>query len=182
MKRVFIDNQKGVVVVNGRKIPSLLLGLIRGAVGKSFVVKHYKGGRVVVAKYPDMSGIVPSVRQQERRALFREAVVYARWMVGDEERKKAFRKTLPRKRRKQVYQAAIQRYMSRQGDAGWLRKQLAVRGMMSASAEKQLAVKGIMQISAEKLMHNRVSFEYKIPRKHTSLIELEYLQQIDCFL
>jgi hypothetical protein len=100
------------------------------------VVKHYRGKKkrrkVVVTRYPDMSGIVDSEKQRERRNLFREAVVYAKWVICDEERKKAFRKTLPRKRRRHVYQAAIRLYMSMQGDAGWLRKQLAVKAMMQS--------------------------------------------------
>ena len=115
--------------------------MIRGAVGKEFVVKHYKGGKIVVTKYPDMSGIVASGKQRERRDLFREAVVYARWIVADEERKKAFRKTLPWKKRRYVYQAAIRLYMSMQGDKQWLRKQLAVKAVMSASAEKGMVVR-----------------------------------------
>jgi hypothetical protein len=62
--------------------------------------------------------------------LFREAVVYAKWIIADEERKKAFRKSLPRRKQRKVYQAAIQLYMSKQGDKQWLRKQLAMRAML----------------------------------------------------
>jgi hypothetical protein len=112
-----------------KKIP-FLYRMIRGAVGKQFVVKHYKGGKIVITKYPDMSGIVASGKQQVRRDLFREAVVYARWIVGDEERKRAFRKMLSWKKRKHVYQAAIRLYMRMEGDKQWLRKQLAVKAVM----------------------------------------------------
>ena len=112
-----------------KKIP-FLYRMIRGAVGKRFVVKHYKGGKVVVTRFPDMSGIVASGKQRERRDLFREAVVYAKWIVGDEERKKAFRKTLPWKKRKHVYQAAIRLYIRMAGDKQWLRKQLAVKAVV----------------------------------------------------
>ena len=59
--------------------------MIRGAVWKLFVVKHYKGGKIVVTKFPDMQGIVPSGKQRVRRDLFREAVLYGRWMVADED-------------------------------------------------------------------------------------------------
>jgi hypothetical protein len=132
MKKVVTDSRKGVVLVNGKKIPRLLLSIIKGAVGKSFVVKHYRGGRMVVTRYPDMSKVMASEQQRERRDLFREAVVYAQWIIGDEERKRAFRKTLPRKKRGKVYQAAIQLYMRMQGDNQWLRKQLAVQAVVSS--------------------------------------------------
>ena len=71
--------------------------MIRGAIGRKFVVKHYEGGRVVVTRFPDMSGIVATEKQRVRRDLFREAVVWAKWIIGDEGRKLAFRNTLPRK-------------------------------------------------------------------------------------
>jgi hypothetical protein len=143
MKQVVIDNQKGVVMVEGKQIPRLLLLMIRGVMGKCFVVKHYrgknkKGREIVVTRYPDMSGIVASERQRETRNLFKEAVVYAKWIVEGEERKKAFRKTLPRRKRKHVYQAAIRMYINMQGNAGWLRKQLAVRGMLSSGRREKV--------------------------------------------
>jgi hypothetical protein len=138
MKKVIIDSRKGVVLVNGKNIPRLLLRIIRGAVGKSFVVKHYRGGRMVVTRYPDMSRIVASEQQRVRRDLFREAVVYARWVIGDEERKQAFRKTLPRKKRGKVYQAAIQLYMRMQGDKQWLRKQLAVKAVVQVQKTERI--------------------------------------------
>ena len=40
-----------------------------------FVVKHYRNGKIVVTKYPDMNGIVASEKQRMQRDLFREAVV-----------------------------------------------------------------------------------------------------------
>ncbi|MCU7549088.1 hypothetical protein OCK74_08175 [Chitinophagaceae bacterium LB-8] len=138
MKQVYINSKQRVVIKEGKQIPRLLLGMIRGSIGKCFVVKHYRGNkkkkwkkRIVITKYPDMSRIVASEKQRVRRDLFKEAVVYAQWILSDPEQKKAFRKTLPRKKRKHVYQAAIRLYMGMQGDKQWLRKQLAVRGMMS---------------------------------------------------
>ncbi|MCU7549362.1 hypothetical protein OCK74_09570 [Chitinophagaceae bacterium LB-8] len=138
MEQVYINSKERVVIKDGKQVPRLLLGMIRGSIGKCFVVKHYRGNkkkkwkkRIVITKYPDMSRIVASEKQRVRRDLFKEAVVYAQWILSDPEQKKAFRKTLPRKKRKHVYQAAIRLYMGMQGDKQWLRKQLAVRGMMS---------------------------------------------------
>ncbi|MCU7552783.1 hypothetical protein OCK74_26935 [Chitinophagaceae bacterium LB-8] len=156
MKQLYIDNRTRLVVVEGKVMSRLLLGIIRGSIGKCFVVKHYRANkkkklkkRIIVTRYPDMSGIVASEKQRVRRDLFKEAVVYARWIIGDAERKKAFRKSLPRKKRKHVYQAAIRLYMSRQGDKQWLRKQLAVRGMMSSGRQetmKEETVRGTYQL------------------------------------
>ncbi|MCU7549585.1 hypothetical protein OCK74_10695 [Chitinophagaceae bacterium LB-8] len=145
MEQVYINSKERVVIRDGKQVPRLLLGMIRGSIGKCFVVKHYRANkkkkwkkRIVITKYPDMSGIVASEKQRVRRDLFKEAVVYARWILSDAERKEAFRKTLPRKKRRHVYQAAIRLYMNMQGDKHWLRKQLAVRGMMSTGRREMV--------------------------------------------
>ncbi|MCU7552834.1 hypothetical protein OCK74_27190 [Chitinophagaceae bacterium LB-8] len=145
MKQLYIDNRTRLVVVDGKVMSRLLLGIIRGSIGKCFVVKHYRGNkkkklkkRIVITRYPDMSGVVASEKQRVRRDLFKEAVVYAQWILSDKERKEAFRKSLPRKKRKHVYQAAIRLYMNMQGDKQWLRKQLAVRGMMSTGRREMV--------------------------------------------
>jgi hypothetical protein len=70
-------------------------------------------------------------------------VVYAKWILADEDRRKAFRKTLPRRKQRKVYQAAIQLYMRMQGDKQWLRKQLAVKSMVRAQ-RTDLVVKEVM--------------------------------------
>ena len=150
------------------KIP-FLYRIIRGAVGKQFVVKHYKDGKIVLTKFPDMSGIIPSVRQKERRDLFREAVVYARWIVGDEERKKAFRKTLPWKKRRHVYQAAIRLYMSMQGDKQWLSKQLAVKEV--ARSGKRESVRGGHALNVKGLFEQRGSWRV-MWQKRKQVVEL----------
>jgi hypothetical protein len=117
--------------------------IIRGAIGKQFVVKHYKGGRIVKTRFPDMSGIVPTEKQKVRRDLFREAVVWAKWVIADEERKLAFKNTLPRKKRKKVYQAALQMYMRMRGNKQWLCKQLAVMAMVESGKRELLNGKGV---------------------------------------
>jgi hypothetical protein len=133
------------VVVNGKQVPRLLLSIIQGSIGQKFVVKHYKGRKIVITRFPDMSGIVASEQQRERRDLFKEAVVYAKWIIADEDRKKAFRKSLPRRKQRKVYQAAKQLYMSRQGDKQWFRKQLAVKAMVRSINGEWPIVKGYEQ-------------------------------------
>jgi hypothetical protein len=149
MSEIVIDNSIGLVMVNGKVLPRMLLGLMRGAVGKSFVVKHYKGRGRVVTRFPDLSGIVATEKQKVRRDLFREAVVWAKWVIGDEHRKLAFRNTLPRKKRKKVYQAALQMYIREKGNKLWLREQWARCNRQLANeyedVRKQLAEKAVVE-------------------------------------
>jgi hypothetical protein len=116
--------------------------IIRGAIGRKFVVKHYKGGKIVKTRFPDMSGIVPTEKQKVRRDLFREAVVFAKWIIAEEERKLAFKNTLPRKKRKKVYQAALQLYMKMKGNKQWVSKQLVVMAVVEGGKGEMLNGKG----------------------------------------
>jgi hypothetical protein len=117
--------------------------IIRGAIGKKFVVKHYKGGKIVKTRFPKMSGIVPTEKQKVRRDLFREAVVWAKWIIADEERKLAFRNTLPRKKKKKVYQAALQLYMKMRGNKQWVSNQLAVMAVVESGKRELLNRNGV---------------------------------------
>jgi hypothetical protein len=123
--------------------------MIRGAVGKKFVIKHYKGGRIVMTKFPNMSGVVATEKQSVRRDLFREAVVWAKWIIADEERKLIFKSTLPRKKRRKVYQAALQMYIRQKGNKRWLRKMLENIEQQGAvrfvDVRRKLAVEAILE-------------------------------------
>ncbi|MEO6671091.1 MAG: hypothetical protein ABIN36_16535 [Ferruginibacter sp.] len=90
------------------------LTLIRGAIGKEFVIKHYKDG-AVQTRYPDMSGIVATPRQRKCRNLFKEAVAYAKEVIADAERKTYWQKKL--RKRNAVYNAAIKEFMLREKKA-----------------------------------------------------------------
>jgi hypothetical protein len=136
--------------------------MIKGAIGKKFVIKHYKGGRVVMTRFPDMSGIVPTENQKVRRDLFREAVVFAKWIIADEERKRFFKNTLPRKKRKKVYQAALQMYMRKKGNKLWLRKELAILEMQGTEVcvevSKQLAWKTMVESNRSETMNGKIVY------------------------
>jgi hypothetical protein len=82
-KQVFIHSKRRVVVMNGKQVPRLLLSIIQGSIGKKFVVKHYKGRKIVITRFPDMSRIVASEKQRVRRNLFREAVVREERTMGN---------------------------------------------------------------------------------------------------
>ena len=91
-----------------QKIP-FLYRMIQGAIGKKMVIKHYKN-RIVVTKFPDMTHINPSEKQRRQRDLFQRAVRYAQWILSNEQRKQAYKNTLPRKKRNWLYQTAISQY------------------------------------------------------------------------
>ena len=90
------------------KIP-LLLTWIRGAIGKEFVIKHYRYG-VVKTKFPDMTRIIASAQQRQCRDLFKEAVAYAKLVIADPVKKKEWQKKTRVKYR--VFNAVIREYMT----------------------------------------------------------------------
>jgi hypothetical protein len=71
-----------------------------------FVVKTRKG-RTFLAKYPDMSHVVPSASQLEEKSRFAAAVAYAREIVSDPVRKENY-KAHPGST---VYHSAIKDYL-----------------------------------------------------------------------
>lgn len=85
--------------------------LITGAIGKEYVIKHYRYG-VIRTKYPDMTHIVASLRQRKCRDLFKEAVAYARAIIADPVKKTAWQKKL--RKRNSVFNAAIKEFMLRE--------------------------------------------------------------------
>lgn len=50
----------------------------RGTIDKLVVVRQYSGERTVLSSYPDMSGIKPTMAQQEQRMSFKKAQKYAK--------------------------------------------------------------------------------------------------------
>ena len=90
-----------------KKIP-LLLTMIRGAIGKEFVIKHYRYG-VVKTKFPDMTKIIASAGQRKCRNLFKEAVAYTKTVIADPVKKKEWEKKVKIKYR--VFNRVIKEYM-----------------------------------------------------------------------
>ena len=89
----------------------LLLRQMKGAVGKEFVVKHYRYG-AIRTKYPDMSNVVASAKLRKCRTVFQEAVAYAKSVIADKGRKAQWQRKL--RRHNGVYNAAIKEYMLRE--------------------------------------------------------------------
>ena len=71
------------------------LCLVWGAIGKEYVIKHYRYG-VIKTRYPDMTRIVASKKQRGCRNLFREAVAFAKTIIADPVKKQEWQKKLQR--------------------------------------------------------------------------------------
>jgi len=113
------------------------LRTIRGGFKGHFVIKHYRGGLVVMTKFPDMSGIIASLQQRRCRNLFAKAVVYAKSVIGDPELKAAWQKRI--RRRNGVYNKAIKAFMLKE-------KNLLQRDVFLEMQKMRLACKNAAMI------------------------------------
>ena len=75
------------------------------------VIKKY-GDKTVVSKYPDMSNIVPSGAQKEKRSRFAEAVSYAKTINSSSILRNDFLKRVGDV--KSVYQSALKEFLQRE--------------------------------------------------------------------
>ena len=75
-----------------------LLTFVRGAIGKEYVIKHYRYG-IIKTKYPDMTRIVASPGQRSCRNLFKTAVKRAQKTMDNPEQRAAWLKKVRQKHR-----------------------------------------------------------------------------------
>lgn len=75
------------------------------------VIKKY-GDKTVVSKYPDMSNIIPSCAQKEKRSRFAEAVSYAKTINSSTILRNDFIKRVGEV--KSVYQSALKEFLQRE--------------------------------------------------------------------
>ena len=75
------------------------------------VIKKY-GDKTVVSKYPDMSNIIPSDSQKEKRSRFADAVSYAKTINSSEILRTDFLKRVGSV--KSVYQSALKEFLQRE--------------------------------------------------------------------
>ena len=113
------------------------LRTIRGGFKGHFVIKHYRGGHVVMTKFPDMSSIIASVQQRRCRNLFAKAVLYAKSVIDDPELKAAWQKKI--RRRNGVYNKAIKAFMLKS-------KNILQRDVFLEMQKMRLAFKNAMMI------------------------------------
>ena len=81
---------------------------LQGTLGKQLVFKQY-GNKTVVTAYPDMSNIVPSELQKEKRSKFKEAVAFAKQVMSDADLKAVY--AAKAKPKQTVYHCALQAYL-----------------------------------------------------------------------
>lgn len=82
--------------------------MIQGAIGKKFVIKHYKWG-IIQTKYPNMSNIIASAKQRKCRDLFKDAVAFAKTVLADESLRQKWENRLRKKYR--IFNAIIKEYI-----------------------------------------------------------------------
>ena len=75
------------------------------------VIKKY-GDKTVVSKYPDMSNIIPSCAQKEKRSRFAEAVSYAKTINNSDISRKDLLKRVGNV--KSAYQCALKEFLHRE--------------------------------------------------------------------
>lgn len=75
------------------------------------VIKKY-GDKTVVSKYPDMSNIIPSGSQKEKRNRFADAVAYAKTINNSTILRNDFLKRVGMV--KSVYQSALKEFLQRE--------------------------------------------------------------------
>ncbi len=75
------------------------------------IIKQY-AGKTVVSKYPDMTNIIPSEPQLQKRSRFAEAVAYAKSINNSEILRSDFVKRNGEVR--SVYQAALKEFLNRE--------------------------------------------------------------------
>ena len=75
------------------------------------VIKRY-GDKTVVSKYPDMSNIIPSDSQKEKRSRFADAVSYAKTINSSEILRTDFLNRVGDV--KSVYQSALKEFLQRE--------------------------------------------------------------------
>ncbi len=79
------------------KLP-LSLRMLRGAIGKRFVIKHYAHG-TVQTKFPDMTKIIPSGQQLACRLSFKTAVAEAKKIFDNAAERELWEEKLQSRRR-----------------------------------------------------------------------------------
>jgi hypothetical protein len=97
-----------IIRTKGKGRKRQLLAGVSGQIGKTIVVKQYKG-KIVLANYPGRSGKKPTEAQKAQRMLFKAAVAYAKKIINDPLKKAAYARKL--KGQRTVFQAALSAYL-----------------------------------------------------------------------
>ncbi len=120
-----------------KRIP-FLYRTIQGAIGKRFVIKHYKGGKIVMTKYPDMTGIVPSEEQKMCRRFFKRAVAYANKVYANPALKAEKRRLL--RKPKRLFQALMKEWYAKRKEKDFYRQRRIARWQQNWQISKTISV------------------------------------------
>ena len=96
--------------------------MIKGAIGKRFVIKHYVYG-AIMTKYPNMKNIIPSAKQKKSRRLFSLAVKYAQSIYANPALKEEKRRLL--RKPKRLFQALMKEWFKKRAERNfWNQRRL----------------------------------------------------------
>jgi len=119
-----------------KRLPLNLL-MMRGGIGKSFVIKHTPWG-IIKTKFPDMSRIIASAEQRKCRKVFAEAVKYAQSIIADPIVKAEWQRKI--RRRNGVYNKAIKAFMLKENCAK-IREELLLAHRMRVAMKNERVIK-----------------------------------------
>jgi len=87
---------------------NIIMQGMSGTIGKQLVFKNYSYG-TVVSRVPDMSNIIPTIKQKEEKSRFKRAVEYAKQVLANAEMKADVESRTPAG--KKVYHQAISEFI-----------------------------------------------------------------------
>ena len=128
--------------MNKKRLP-FIYRIIRGAIGKRFVIKHYKYG-VVKTKYPNMKNIIPSEAQKQRRRLFRLAVKYAQSIYANPTLKEEKRRMM--RRPKRLFQSLMKEWFKKRAERNFW-KQRRLTQWKNHLVVDQLTIESLSQLN-----------------------------------
>ena len=130
--------------------------IIRGAIGKRFVIKHYRYG-IIMTRYPNMKNIIPSEAQKMRRRLFGKAVKYAQSIYANPTLKEAKRRM--HRRPKRLFQSLMKEWFKKREERQfWNERRLRV-WKQNLKQKSSLQVQPITKPSINRLKHDLVLIE-----------------------
>ena len=156
-----------------RRIPrlSFLENMIRGAIGKEYVIKHYSYGSIRT-RYPDMTKIIASAKQRKCRNLFKEAVVYAKSIMKDPVQVAEWKKRIKKKHR--VFNALVKFHMLKskrklQADMSMVNRMLNKLSIDNDQFSMQNEEKGINRKPERKCnTESQVKYQYLNVKENTT--------------
>lgn len=131
-----------------QRIP-FLYTLIRGAIGKRFVIIHYSYG-IIMTRYPNMKNIIPSEAQKQRRRMFRKAVKYAQSVYANSALKEEMRKIL--RRPKRLFQALMKHWFKKRQERQYWNKRRLTIWKQNIEQNNSIQILPLKETSDHKLM------------------------------